>query len=137
VEEIAHEPDALPGVQDRFGDRGERLARALRTLGVDARVGEVPREYCAGRHSVNARGAVKLAGTAQRVVRGGWLFGAVITVSGADRLRAVLSDVYAALAIDLDPATVGSVADEAPGVTIDDVRAAVADAYERRGTQVR
>src|SRR4051812_45723666 len=76
VEEIVHEPDAMPGVQDRFRSRGERLAGALRDVGVDARVGEVPGEYCAGRYSVNARGAVKLVGTAQRVVRGGWLFGA-------------------------------------------------------------
>jgi lipoate-protein ligase A len=125
VEEIVREPDAMPGVQDRFRDRGEMLAGALRTLGVDARVGEVPREYCAGRYSVNARGAVKLAGTAQRVVRGGWLFGAVIAVTGAGVLRDVLSDVYAALAIDMDPATVGAVAGEAPGVTIEDVRDAV------------
>ena len=125
VEEIVREADAMPGVQDRFRDRGELLAAALRTLGVDARVGEVPREYCAGRYSVNARGAVKLAGTAQRVVRGAWLFGAVIAVAGADGLRDVLTDVYAALAIDMDPATVGCVADEVPGTTLDDVCRAV------------
>ena len=129
LEEIVHEPDAMPAVQDRFRDRGELLAGALRTLGVDARVGEVPREYCAGRWSVNARGAVKLIGTAQRVVRGGWLFGAVIPVTGSDRLRAVLTDVYAELAIDMDPATVGAVADEAPQATMDTVRAAIESAY--------
>ena len=129
VEEIVHEADAMPGVQERFRDRGELLAGALRTLGVDARVGEVPREYCAGRWSVNARGAVKLVGTAQRVVRGGWLFGAVIPVTGSATLRAVIADVYAALDIDVDPATVGAVADEAPRATLEAVRDAVERAY--------
>jgi octanoyl-[GcvH]:protein N-octanoyltransferase len=133
IEEIVHERDAMPGVQDRFADRGERLAGALRGLGVDARVGEVPGEYCAGRFSVNARSAVKLVGTAQRVVRDGWLFGAVITVTGAERLRAVLTDVYAELEIALDPRTVGGVADEAPGVTVEDVRTAVVASWTGTG----
>ena len=133
VEEIVHEADAVPRVQDRFRERGDLLAGALRTLGVDARVGELPREYCAGRHSINARGRVKLVGTAQRVVRGGWLFGSVITVTGTAALRAVLTDVYAALDIDMDPATIGGVADEVPGVSVEDVRRAVITAYATVG----
>ncbi len=59
---------------------GERLAGALRGLGVDARVGEVPGEYCPGAYSVNARGRVKLIGTAQRLVRGAALLGASVVV---------------------------------------------------------
>ena len=40
--------DAATGTHDRFATEGERLAGALRGLGVDARVGEVPGEYCPG-----------------------------------------------------------------------------------------
>ena len=61
--------DPATGTHDRFANEGERLAAALRGLGVDARVGEVPGEYCPGAFSVNARGRVKLIGTAQRLVK--------------------------------------------------------------------
>ena len=36
------DPDPVTGVQERFADLGEGMAGALRSLGVDARVGEVP-----------------------------------------------------------------------------------------------
>ncbi len=116
-------------MQERFAASGERLAGALATLGVDARVGRVPREFCPGEFTVNARGRVKLVGTAQRVVRHASLLAASIAVTGADALRAVLEDVYAALELDWDPATMGGVADEVPGTTIDAVEAAVLAAY--------
>src|SRR5262249_20273794 len=48
--------DPVPGTHERFRETGERLAGALAALGVDARVGEVPGEYCPGAYSVNARG---------------------------------------------------------------------------------
>jgi hypothetical protein len=89
----------------------------------------VPREFCPGEFTVNARGAVKLVGTAQRVLRHASLLAASVAVSGADRLRAVLVDVYAALELDMDPATVGAVAAEVPGVGIDEVERAVLSAY--------
>jgi uncharacterized peroxidase-related enzyme len=101
----------------------------VRALGVDARVGPVPREFCPGEFTVNARGAVKLVGTAQRVVRHASLLAASVAVVGAERLRAVLVDVYAALELDMDPATVGAVAEDVPGVGVDDVARAVVAAY--------
>jgi octanoyl-[GcvH]:protein N-octanoyltransferase len=116
--------DAVPGTQARFAAMGGRLADALRSLGVDARVGEVPLEFCPGPHGVNARGRVKLVGSAQRVVRGGWLLSASLVIRDAAPVRAVLVDVYAALGLEWDPATAGAVADEVPGVSV----AAVADA---------
>jgi octanoyl-[GcvH]:protein N-octanoyltransferase len=128
IDSVVGEPDPIAGMHDRFAATGELLADALRGLGVDARVGPVPREFCPGEFTVNARGVVKLVGTAQRVVRHASLLAASVTVSGADRLRAVLVDVYAALELDWDPATVGAVADEAP-VSVDDVEAAVLGAY--------
>jgi lipoate-protein ligase A len=119
-------------IRVRFAEDSHRQARALRTLGVDARVGEVPGEYCPGEFSVNARGRVKLIGAAERIIRGAWLHSSVVAVDGAPALRAVLEDVYAALELDWDPASVGAVADEAPGVDIEEVRRVLLAAYESR-----
>jgi len=108
---------------------GERLAGALADLGVDARVGEVPGEYCPGAYSVNARGKVKLVGTAQRLVRGAALLGAVIVVRDGAGVREVLRDVYEKLELDWDDSTAGSVAEEVPGASVLDVEQAVLAAY--------
>lgn len=124
-------PEADPGrrMRRRFVEYGERLADALRVLGVDARVGEVPGEYCAGAYSVNARGTVKLIGTAQRVVRDAWLFSAVVIVDGTAELRPVLRRVYDALDLPFDTASVGSLLDEVGVVCMDTVESALRDAY--------
>jgi lipoate-protein ligase A len=116
----------------RFDDFGRLYAEALGGLGLDARVGAVPDEYCPGPFSINARGAVKLVGTAQRVTRGGWLFSAVVLVDSAARLREVLSPVYAGIGMAFEPGSVGAVAEEIPGVTADDVEQAVLEQYARR-----
>jgi len=121
--------DPVPGTHERFRDAGERLAGALRTLGVDARVGAVPGEYCPGDYSVNARGRVKLVGTAQRLVRGAALLGAAIVVRDGAGVRAVLRDVNAALAIGWDELTAGAVDDEVAGVSLEAVERAVLAAY--------
>jgi lipoate-protein ligase A len=131
---IAPEADAMVGIQTRFAGEAELQAQALRSLGVDARVGDVPGEYCPGEFSVNARGRVKLIGAAQRIVRGAWLLSSVVVVEGAPVLRAVLEDVYAALGLGWDPRTTGSVADEAPGAGVEDVRDAILAQYAERAT---
>jgi lipoate-protein ligase A len=113
------------GVQERFRSTSDAIARALVSLGVDARVGEVPGEYCRGDYTVNARGRTKLVGTAQRAIRGGALLAGFVTVSGAGRLRAVLEPVYAALDLAWDPATLGAVEDEDEAVTPEQVEAAL------------
>jgi octanoyl-[GcvH]:protein N-octanoyltransferase len=113
--ELAHalpDPDPKAGIHERFEATAALIARALRELGVDGRVGEVAGEYCPGRWSVNAAGLRKLAGTGQRIVAGGSHTGAVIVVDGAERVREVLEPVYAALDLEWDPRTVGAVADE-------------------------
>ena len=132
LDHVAPEPDRTLSTRRRFDDFGRLHADALRALGVDARVGEVPEEYCPGPFSVNARGLVKLVGTAQRVVRGGWQFSAVVIVDGAARLREVLAPVYASIDLPFAPASVGAVADEVPGVTADDVEGAALEQYARR-----
>jgi octanoyl-[GcvH]:protein N-octanoyltransferase len=127
IDELVGEDDPIAGMHERFAASASRLAGVLRSLGVDARVGAVPREFCPGEFTVNARGEVKLVGTAQRVLRHASLLAASVAVSGADRLRAVMVDVYAALELDMDPATVGAV-DE--GVSVDAVERAVLAAYD-------
>jgi octanoyl-[GcvH]:protein N-octanoyltransferase len=124
-----HEPRA--GIHDRFERTAARLARALRRLGVDARVGEVQGEYCPGRYSVNARGAVKLAGIGQRVVAGGSHTGVVLVVSGERRINDVLGPVYDALELPWEPQVTGSVASESPDGSWDAVRDALLAEYAR------
>jgi octanoyl-[GcvH]:protein N-octanoyltransferase len=130
IDELLGEPDPIAGMHDRFAASGARLAAALRSLGVDARVGPVPNEFCPGEFTVNARAAVKLVGTAQRVLRHASLLAASVAVSDADRLRAVLVDVYEALELEMDPGTVGAIGDEVAGVGVDEVERAVLAAYD-------
>jgi octanoyl-[GcvH]:protein N-octanoyltransferase len=96
----------------RFEEMAEVIADALRELGADARVGEIPGEYCPGAYSVNARGKSKLAGIGQRMIRGGAHMGGVVVASGGRDVARVLEPVYRALELDWDPATSGSVSDE-------------------------
>ncbi len=131
-DEIMPALDSMAGIQARFSDEAERQAQALRGLGVDARVGEVPGEYCPGEFSVNARGATKLIGAAQRIVRGAWLLSTVVVVEPAGSVRTVLEDVYAELGLEWNPETTGSVAAEVPGTTVEAVREAILRQYAER-----
>ncbi|GIK78758.1 MAG: lipoate--protein ligase family protein [Acidobacteria bacterium] len=103
---------AYPGTRDRFASLAGLITDALAAVGIDARIGAAPGEYCPGDFSVNARGAVKLAGIGQRVVAGGAHVGAVIVVRGAAAINDVLGPVNAALELDWDPAATGSIARE-------------------------
>jgi len=96
----------------RFEEMAEVIVAALHGLGVDALVGEVPGEYCPGAYSVNARGATKLAGIGQRMIRGGAHMGGVVVASGGPQIAEVLVPVYEALELEWDPATAGSVSEE-------------------------
>ena len=110
--ELAHavpDPDPRPTIHERFEAEAELLARALRRLDVDSRVGEVPGEYCPGRWSVNEDGERKLAGIGQRVIHGGAHVGTVLVAEDASSIRAVLEPVYEALGLAWEPATVGAV----------------------------
>jgi octanoyl-[GcvH]:protein N-octanoyltransferase len=115
---LAHavpDPDPRAGIHSRFEWTAALIARSLRRLGVDARVGEVAGEYCPGGYSVNAGGRVKLAGIGQRLVAGGSHMGGVLVVGGADRVRDVLVPVYGELGLSWDPATAGAVEAELDG----------------------
>jgi octanoyl-[GcvH]:protein N-octanoyltransferase len=132
IDEVVPADDPIAGMQERFAASGELLAGALRSLGVDARVGRVPREFCPGDYTVSARGRVKLVGTAQRVVRHGSLLAASVAVHDAAALRSVLGAVYAALELDWDESTAGAVEDELGAAAPADVERAVLAAYGAR-----
>jgi lipoate-protein ligase A len=135
-EEIVRSDDVTAGLHDRFRDGAELLAGAIAGFGVDARVGEIPGEYCPGSYTVSAAGRIKLVGTAQRVVRGAALLSAFVLVGDGERLRAALFDVYRALELTWDPATAGAVDDAAPGVAIAEVEEAILAARGHDGELV-
>ena len=117
--------ESRDGIHARFGQISEIVVAALRRLGVDARIGEVPGEYCPGEYSVNARGARKLMGVGQRVIRGAAHVGGVIVVRDSDRVSKALGPVYDAMQLEWDPETAGSVEDELGVATRDEVAAAL------------
>lgn len=132
VDHVSPDPQWPSGLERRFDEFGQLWSGILAAVGVDARVGEVPGEYCPGSHSVNARGVVKLVGTAQRMVRGAWLFSAVLVFDGAATLRPLLRDLYADLDLAFDESSVGAMVEEVPGVSLEAVESAVLDAYDAR-----
>jgi octanoyl-[GcvH]:protein N-octanoyltransferase len=135
-------PDTRPSArtEERFRELADLLAQSIRKLGVDARVGEVPGEYCPGAWSVNARGATKLVGTGQRLIAGAAHRGAVIVVRDSAGVRDPLIGVYEALGLGWDPATAGSIEDEVRPITVQRVEEAIlarlGELYELREAPV-
>ncbi len=131
-------PDATPRarIRARFDELASLMVGAFGRLGIDARAGAVPGEYCPGEHSVNAGGRTKLMGVGQRLVSHAAHVGGVVVVDGSARIREVLIPVYRALGLDWDPRTVGALADERPGLTWDAAADAIVEAFaERRGIE--
>jgi lipoate-protein ligase A len=120
-------PDPYPPdrIRARFTEVSGLLVAGLHAVGVDARVGEVPGEYCPGEFSINGGGRVKLVGIGQRLVRRAAHVGGVIVVRDAGLVRDALRPVYRELGLPWDPATAGAVADLVPGITVDGVITAV------------
>lgn len=114
---VARHPEPRRQIMERFRQVAYAVAGGLAGLGLDARVGPVPGEYCAGEFSVNVGGRVKVAGTAQRLTGRSVLFGVVVLVEDPEPVRAVLSDAYPLLGLDWDPGSLGCVADHLPGVS--------------------
>lgn len=135
VDHVEPHPDAIVKAKARFSEFGELLAGALRSVGVHAAVGEIPGEYCPGEFSVHGEDPdfpahrIKLIGTAQRVVSGGWLFSSVIVVENSAPIREVLTASYEALGLEWDPATAGAANDLLPHLDVATVEEAVVQAY--------
>ncbi len=119
------EDDPRTGITKRFEMVSGLMRDAFRGLKIDARVGEIPGEYCPGRYSVNVGGIVKVMGVGQRLIRGAAHIGGVIVVNDGERIRDVLIPVYRALGVDWDPRTTGALADRSAGTKNSDVSTAV------------
>lgn len=128
VERFLGPRDVGTDLHARFADMTELLRGVLSGLGVDVRVGELPGEYCPGEHSLSSRGELKVAGSAQRVIRNAAMVSAVVVVGHGAAVRDVLVDVYAALGVAWRPQTAGALDDHHPQLTVEAVEAAVAEA---------
>ena len=116
-----------------FAENAMAHRSVLARLGIaDVRVGQVDGEYCPGEFSVNVAGAVKIVGSAQRVTPGGSLFSTVVQVDLTDRVRAVITEVSAALGYELRASSVGGARDYLPSLTAGAVAAAFAEDYRSR-----
>ena len=126
------DPEPRARTMHRFEVISSIMVEAFQSLGVDARVGELPGEYCPGAWSVHVAGRVKVMGVGQRVVRGAAHVGGVVVVDDGHRIRDVLVPVYRALGLDWDPRTAGSLTDRSPGLDTDEVVAAIVDSFASR-----
>ena len=126
------DPNPRQNIEAWFREIAGLIAAALRSLGVDARIGEVAGEYCPGGYSVNARGSKKLMGVGQRVISKATHVGGVVVVGGSQRIRDILVPVYQALQVDMEPSTIGSIGDELGATNFDDVRQAIVDEFASR-----
>jgi lipoate-protein ligase A len=126
-------PDPSPrsGIAERFQLLAQVVRDALKDLGVDARIGEVPGEYCPGDYSVNARGRTKLMGVGQRLDQAAAHVGGVIVIGDARRVRDVLVPVYEALELAWDPSTAGSIEEEVGDTAYTRVEAALLEQFSR------
>ena len=127
------DPDARLHIRDRFERVSEWIAVSLRRLGLDARVGEVPGEYCPGAYSVNIAGSMKVMGIGQRVIRGAAHVGGVLTIAQTDLLREVLTPIYAKFERTFDPEAVAGLADLDPSLTAEKVIATMARVLQESG----
>lgn len=118
---------------ERFDRHAALLADVFRSYGIDARVGEVPGEYCPGSHSVNRAGIAKLSGTAQRVAGGAWLVSSVVQVGSVDALRDVTTRVAEALDAHVDVSATGALADTVAGLSPGDVAPRIAERFRDSG----
>ena len=102
--------DAHLHIQSRFECLTRWIVAALESLGLDARVGEVP-----------------------GVIRGGAHVGGVLTVAQSDALRSVLVPIYDALELDFRPETAGGIAEFDQNLTPEHVIEALVEVLRSEG----
>lgn len=118
---------------ERFDRHTELLSDVFRSYEIDARIGEVPGEYCPGARSINRSGVTKISGTAQRVSRGAWLVSSVVQVGPVGELLPVTAAVASALGTPVDLATIGAMSDTVPGVTVREVAERISERFRDDG----
>ena len=130
IEIIRPEPAVAEGIHRRFADGSALLAAALAMVGLVVEVGQRPGEYCPGRWSAHANG-IKLAGPAQKSIRGASLWTAFVAVEDGARIRGVLAATYDALQLAWRHETAGAAADIIAGLQVSDVERALLDQLSR------
>lgn len=125
--------DPLREITARFVEIDNIVIEALQGLGFDARVGEIPGEYCPGRYSVNLEGRLKVMGVGQRLRRGVAHVGGVIVVSGREPINRVLTPVYRELSLGWDPGATGSLRAVRPDIDAGQVTSALLEELGCRG----
>ncbi len=128
--------DARAHVRPRFERLATLFVKALQRLGLDARIGELPGEYCPGEYSVNLGGRLKVMGVGQRVIRGGAHVGGVLTIGQTAALREALVPVYEALEIDFRPETAGGVADVDASLGVEEVIGSLCEVLAEEGLRL-
>ena len=124
-----------PEIEKTFSNReiyldyGAEIVNVLREFGIDANLGPVDGEYCPGDYSINARGKIKLVGTAQRVRRGARLFSACMPISISYSVATLFERVNATLGLEWNPETLGGLNDEAPQITADVLEEKLVEAF--------
>lgn len=129
-------PDPTRDIHERFRMLADVMVGAFASLGLDARVGEVPGEYCPGEFSVNLDGVIKVMGVGQRLARNAAHIGGVVVVDDADSINDVLLPIYETLGLSMDPAVTGALADRLPGIENETVVSAVLAEVGRLGELV-
>jgi octanoyl-[GcvH]:protein N-octanoyltransferase len=112
-------------MMERYNVLSNAIVKGLESLGLDARIGELPNEYCPGKFSINAEGRIKLVGVAQRMNSYCVQMGAVISVKRSEKACAGIAEAYKTLGLTFDPATYGGVTDFQKSVTFRDVHNAM------------
>jgi lipoate-protein ligase A len=129
----SHGPETIT---PRFVAIAGIVVQALSSLGLDARIGEVPGEYCPGEWSVNLGGTRKVMGVGQRLVRGGAHVGGVVVVTAPQLVNLPLTPAYLALEYEWRPEATGAIDQALPGVDVATVTAALLAAFEAAGEEV-
>lgn len=109
---FAEPAPAFEGTQQRYERLTAALVSAFAELGVESEPGELDDEWCPGAWSIRS-GGVKLAGLAQRAVKGAAWAEAVVNLAPDPEAKLLLIEVYRELGLALDPATIGSLSDVA------------------------
>lgn len=109
---FAEPAHTFEGTDERYERLAAALIAAFGTLGVAAERGELAGEWCPGSWSIRS-GETKLAGIAQRAIKGAAWVDAVVDLAPDAASRELLGEVYAELELPLDPKTLGSVSEAA------------------------
>jgi lipoate-protein ligase A len=107
---FAEPATTFEGTHQRYERLTDALIAALAAVGVEAERGELQGEWCPGAWSIRS-GEVKLAGLAQRAIKGAAWAEAVVDLSTDEESRRVLAEVYEALELPLERTTLGSVSE--------------------------